>query len=1017
MVESEINNGIKIINESTFLSNVDNNLTFGNNLNITNTSLTHYDYIHVGDINVYKAIENDTLNKLIRIDLIDSILNSTILQIVTFKSALTLHNNTEFSKLDNKFNETYTKYKKDVMLILKNFDLEKEKMFENINIESQKKLYSLIKGNTTFLNEKDGRENYDNIGNTPINYINGLDLDIWNEMLDLFTSLSISLLNNNKSTRNDKVGIDGYLNRKSIIDISRSLNNMLLSTLKITEKSNCNQIAWNLIYEDASVITGNYYWMIKKQIKKYQSSTLILLNKNSQIINEYNSIMEKFGTLDSNIKGLLDLLINVRSNKLNSLVTVEDVYNDIKSLREYSLELNDQHNKWIVRNIWLMKPLISWFETTITLLYKIWFDILKSVLSSKIRNIGDFIKTIKKDLGGDILKMETLFDKSLIYFESLISSLNNRLISMRNDIKSEIFLGVLNKLNRHYEYLNIEYKKIINEIVTIVMNEFEVNNENGVSKLSVYSYYEQFLKYLSDLLNTLWNPDLLNPFKFDKNSEYHLSIINGLFKKVSSYLNSEIVIKSSSLDNNINKLRYFNEMMFLEFILQMNILNNEFDKYQTTGRYNEEVLYLLTNRIYLNKYIQKCNISLNNQHYNLFNIDNIYNAIYKKNSVWQFEKRLIEDNNELQSLTVDYILNNKARSLLVDYYHYMDNLHRNSNQERNDVVRLNNQYLSDLRKIRNKLAALKKKMNNTEKEYSNIDKFFEERTIKNKNKIDEYIKEIDIIFNNLTNIDEIKVESIIKESKKMLDKYGYNILDREIQHQRRVDNNTQISTINKYKIELKKYKEIINKHSTIINKIASYNFEIKVLEEHINMIEKYLDHLEGQINLYCNRINKDNDKISRSLYILKYMIRKKRPDTQCERLILDFSSAKSNVSDLTKDYKDIVAEFVSNINLCREIQDTTKNYKEIIYDYQKIKEDINNLKKITYSKSFNDGTYIIDKNMRKLSQKSKLISKELLCYFNSISTPGVTLYIEEIKKMMFKLQNTLEKEIKDSLYN
>ncbi|KAH8740271.1 hypothetical protein FG386_001546 [Cryptosporidium ryanae] len=1025
-VKSEIENKIYIKSSNIFeekndySANAKYDSSSDGNLNFTNIRLEDHNNVSDKNIDIYKVTEgNDVLDKLTHSELIDSVINSTISQIQIFKLALTLNNDTEYKILENKFNDTYLKYKEDVMLVLNKFDLDKNKLFDNINIETQKKLYTLIMGNST-LSEKKNRKNYDNIENTPINYINGLDLNIWNEILDFFASMSISLLNNNKSIRTDKAGIYGYLNRKNIIDISKQLGDMLLFAFKTTEKSNCGQIAWSLVYENWNIVINNYNLMVKKQIKNYQSSTLMLLNKNSGRIKDYNLIISKFSSLELNIRGLLDLLVNARSNNLNSLVTVEDVYNDIKSLKEYSIELNKKHNEWVENNISLMKPLVSWFETTITLLYKIWLDFLKSVLSAKIRNIGDILKTLRDDLGGDILKMEARFDSSLSYIELSINSLNNKLISLRNDINSEMFLNALKKLRKHYKYLKVEYKKIIGEVVKIIVNDFKTKSDGSSSRMSIYDCYDSFLSHINENLSLLWNPDLLNPFRFDKKSESHLSIINNLFKNLSLYLNSEVINIFSNLNDNINKLRYFNNMLFIEFIFQMDILNSEFNKFQVTGRYNKEVLNILSNRAYINNYIQKCNIYIKDKYKSEFNTENIYNNnnIYKKSSMWEFEKILILNINEFKNINTDYVLNNKASSLLANYYDYRENLESKETKGEIDVMEFNNHYLDEMRKVKDKLIILRSKMEDKiRSEYSTIDSLFKEINIKNKNKLDEHINEISKMLENLPNIDKVKVENIISRSKKILDEYGYNISDRYVNYDRRIDKSSQNSTISKYKIELERFKKSINKYSSIIKKITSYNFDVKVLKEHIDMIERYLDHLEGQINLYCNRINKDNDKISRSLYILKYIVKKKRPDTQCERLILDFSSSKSDTLNLIKISNDIVNEFISNINLCKEIQDTTKNYKEIIYGYQSVKESINNLKKITSSKSFNEGTYIIDRDMKKLSQRSKLISKELLCYFSSLSDTDITVFTENIKRTIFKLQNTIEKEIKDSLYN
>ncbi|XP_666800.1 hypothetical protein [Cryptosporidium hominis TU502] len=249
----------------------------------------------------------------------DQLIESSLSEIGSLKMSLDLTNKTHIQDLESDFNEKYLAYKDEVGPILKKSALNKKGWFSNIDIKVQEKLKDL------FLQD-DETSNKKILKNTPLNYVNGIDVNKWYSLLDSINIFAISMLSSGFSNKKQKQ----KFHKKELQELVEKINKILSLISTITSSSSCRQIAWGLVIiegQNISILNG----ISRKLIKRSQNSISLLKSKNESIIKEHNAIVSKKIELDLNLKGLLDVIIKARSDELNSIITVEDISQDIQA--------------------------------------------------------------------------------------------------------------------------------------------------------------------------------------------------------------------------------------------------------------------------------------------------------------------------------------------------------------------------------------------------------------------------------------------------------------------------------------------------------------------------------------------------------------------------------------------------------------------------------------------------------------------------------------------------------------
>ncbi|XP_667883.1 hypothetical protein [Cryptosporidium hominis TU502] len=102
--------------------------------------------------------------------------------------------------------------------------------------------------------------------------------------------------------------------------------------------------------------------------------------------------------------------------------------------------------------------------------------------------------------------------------------------------------------------------------------------------------------------------------------------------------------------------------------------------------------------------------------------------------------------------------------------------------------------------------------------------------------------------------------------------------------------------------------------------------------------------------------------------------------------------------------------------MCTEAEEISLKFNNLVTEFQLAKKELEMLQTSYLNKSLEEGIKLVEKSIQKLSQESKGITKELRCYAEITSTPEIiTIYIKNIRKEIFKLQNTIERELNNHI--
>ncbi|KAF7457522.1 hypothetical protein HWI79_1953 [Cryptosporidium felis] len=916
----------------------------------------------------------------------DETIENTLLKIGELKSSVEFINLTQIQEFETSFNETCTNYKRELIPVLEKYESSKKPLFSNIELESQEKiLQTLREFNKT--NEKT-TEIYKSV---PINYVKDFDVTKWYRLLDSVNLFAISMLSGStgKKPRNQA------LNRENLMELLEKVDHLLIVFSHMTSTSSCKQIAWSLVANNHQI--ENYNNIARKLIKMSQSSMVLLKSKNEPVLNQFNSLALRRTQLDSNLRGLLDLLIKVRSDEQDSLIILDDLSQDLQSLKAHLSELAREKTQWILSNRNMVKPLLNWLQASVVLIYKVLLTVSKSVIAYHLRNLSDLVYTIAKE-DGDLGKLKERLEMSLDIFERSIKSLGTKIFLMRHTKEIGIFKDVLKKLKIHTKSLRDNYLGIWEDL-------FHIIRRKG-PKL----YLEGFLQVSRPLINELWSGALRYPFRFDSESEEHHGKIKGLFKKVHDFLKSDYVAELVGIQAKILKVRYYNEMLLPELRLQIGVFHEELEKYFLTEIFDEEKLRIQLSQTFLNGFIQRCNFMKENMTFEQRARLGISNKLISKYSMWETDLPIIIGEKELDSLSVNFLLQ-RSKSLVKNFFETEDQVQDIKKEvvKKETIEKLKKELLELYSRLKNELQELKE-------EGSRLVPFSSELFDKTQ-KVGKFIKHLESAISGTEEAGGIDLDLLVNDSQRILKEFGA-LKESLPKMEKQISKGKVKNEVNRYKGELMEFRLALNKGMRIVKKISALDSEIRILEDSNKFLENFLFQLQGQIELFCERIDKKrSDKTSRALSILKYAVRKKKPDTECESLLVEFSTVKSELTNLIKSASEAVNEYHIGVGVCKELEEISSKFGTFAKNFRDTRRSLELLEGSFSVESFEKGKVIVERSLQALSQNSKGMIKELKCYEDLISAPEtISVLIKSIKREIFKLQNTIGRELNNHIY-
>lgn len=934
----------------------------------------------------------DLSSEVIKEDM-DELINASLSGIGSLKISPEVLNKTQLQEVELVFNETCSKYKVDLEEMLEKSDLDDKRWFSNIDLSSQEKLKEYLTKQVK-KNTDAGSSGKKLLSGVPLNYVIGMDFNKWYPLLDSINVFAISLLNEHSTKKQGP-----RLGRRTLQTLVERINRILFVSSMITSSSYCKQIAWRLVMGGSrhlSILNG----LSRKLLKKSQSSTLLLKRRNEPAIREYNAIVSKGQDLNSNVKGLLDVVIKARSDKLKSLVLLEHVSKDLQALKTHYLRLWEERNQWIASNKKMVKALTDWLQVSVGLVYRVVLGLSKSVLAYNIRNLSDLVYTIRES-GGDLDKVKAEVEKSLDVLGHALKALRTGVVSMRHEEDSDMFRQAVEKLENHFMWLRKGYLEAWRDVL------------NMAKKSDPRAQLEEFLSSSGDLVSQLWGSDLKSPFKFDKDLETHNTKVAGLFKRISEFLRSESLLKHLEMQNSILKLRHYNEMLFPDLGLQIELVEREKDKFSTTGIIDWEVMGYILSHTFMNESVERCRSGnmgfLNPPTLRL----GVSSGIMTRTSIWEEESQLISGEEELGQLSVDFLVAKKSKSLVRRNFFPQDS---SSSSGLGEERVSRKESLEKLLVLKEKLMELslnlQKELEAVNEEDLGLDSITTKPLLDKVQRLEKHIQTLDLAISNMEDSDQDDLNLLLGISQSFLTGQGVQSSTVESKA-RQISTKRLTSEVSRLKRELAGVKASLDKNMQLVKRISKFSSEISTLDESLELMEKYLSQLQARIDLFCGRIDRGGGpRTSRALTILKYTVRRKKPDTECEALILEFSRERESISAFLNSASELVAEHHAEIRSCKELEGISSKLSEVVTEFQKAKKELQILQNAYLDKSLEQGTKILEKSLQKLSQDSKKVVEEIKCYSEINLTPElVALYIKDIKRKMFKLKNTIEREL------
>ena len=603
----------------------------------------------------------------------------------------------------------------------------------------------------------------------------------------------------------------------------------------------------------------------------------------------------------------------------NSSVIKEMLFNEkfIKNINSLSKAILEFYK--VSKNIYTNKELLINFgkkEINIDELTR------NNKINKKSENMKINVRELIKTLNEIFIKLEinnksqqinlsNFFEDAKIIFKRLrenrqeiISKMKQPSISCAKKNLSEQKLTNIFKKKRANNIDDRNKYNLVNSCINLDLNDFQNSNqnilteENGMKKLYgkntrgkskpnlfLVDEYSPDMNYLNTLPDFPKNNTQRNILNFNK-EEFEIQKLIMQNKKLSmelakykSFINDGMNNKNMYNMNNFKKINIFIKDK------DKDISQLKQEKYQTNNRYQKEVNKHNTEIVQLNQENEQIKtnsyISSNNS-----KIDFEKSIILKMNKLMQENKQL-KDN--IEELKMHYVHS---------YVHSEFNMNVDNYLLKNDNLGENKTFL-------NKIIILEKKLNQKQKENTELSS----KLINLKKKYEDKISVLSKKYNELTNNLINNQNKLINLQKESLNK---NVIKDSLQHQSIKDTNgMQNLNSNENLDKIKKEYE---------NKISTINKKVKELE------------------LIIEKVKKSESELNKQLSTLKKQIMEK--DRKIKQLNYQIEELKSEL--LTKQSENqILSDNITNLELQNQNNDNINNND--ILNEELIKEkDINN---------------------------------------------------------------------------
>ena len=603
----------------------------------------------------------------------------------------------------------------------------------------------------------------------------------------------------------------------------------------------------------------------------------------------------------------------------NSSVIKEMLFNEkfIKNINSLSKAILEFYK--VSKNIYTNKELLINFgkkEINIDELTK------NNKFNEKPENMKINVRELIKTLNEIFIKLEinnksqqinlsNFFEDAKIIFKRLrenrqeiISTMTHPSITYtKKNISEQKLMNIIRK--RRANTIDVKNKNnLINSCINLDLKDFQNNNQNvlteengmeklyekntrGKSKPNLFfvDEYSPDMNYLNTLPDFPKNNTQRNILNFNK-KEFEIQKLIMQNKKLSmelakykSFINDGMNNKNMYNMNNFKKINIFIKDK------DKDISQLKQEKYQTNNRYQKEVNKHNTEIVQLNQENEQIKTN---------------SYISSNNSKSDFEKSIIRKMNKLMQENKQ--LKDNIEELKMRYVHSYVHSEFNMNV---DNYLLKNDNLGENKTFLNKIIILEKKLNQKQKENTELSS----KLINLKKKYEDKISILSKKYNELTNNLINNQNKLINLQKESLNK---NVIKDSLQHQSIKDTNgMQNLNSNENLDKIKKEYE---------NKISTINKKVKELE------------------LIIEKVKKSESELNKQLSTLKKQIMEK--DRKIKQLNYQIEELKSEL--LTKQAENqILSDNITNLELQNQNNDNINNND--ILNKELIKEkDINN---------------------------------------------------------------------------
>ena len=533
-------------------------------------------------------------------------------------------------------------------------------------------------------------------------------------------------------------------------------------------------------------------------------------------------------------------------------------------------------------------------------------------------NVRELIKTLKEIFNkleinnkSQQINLSNFFEDAKIIFKRLrenrqeiISIMKHPSISYtKKNISEQKLMNIIRK--RRANTIDPKNKNnLINSCINLDLKDFQNNNQNvlteengmeklyekntrGKSKPNLFfvDEYSPDMNYLNTLPDFPKNNTQRNILNFNK-KELEVQkliqqnrILSMELAKYKSFINDGMNNKNMYNMNNFKKINIFIKDK------DKDISQLKQEKYQTNNRYQKEVNKHNTEIVQLNQENEQIKTN---------------SYISSNNSKSDFEKSIIRKMNKLMQENKQ--LKDNIEELKMRYVHSYVHSEFNMNV---DNYLLKNDNLGENKTFLNKIIILEKKLNQKQKENTELSS----KLINLKKKYEDKISVLSKKYNELTNNLINNQNKLINLQKESLNK---NVIKDSLQHQSIKDTNgMQNLNSNENLDKIKKEYE---------NKISTINKKVKELE------------------LIIEKVKKSESELNKQLSTLKKQIMEK--DRKIKQLNYQIEELKSEL--LTKQAENqILSDNITNLELQNQNNDNINNND--ILNKELIKEkDINN---------------------------------------------------------------------------